>query len=62
MHYAADHLDLDTLFPSSFQTAGTETSPSIKRCLEELQNSELYNSQQNAVTSMLDSVCRQVGG
>ena len=64
MHYAVDHLDLDTIFPSSSQPAGTdtETSPSIKRCLEELKNSELYNSQQTAITSMLDPACRQVSG
>ena len=63
MHYAVDHLDLDAIFPSSSQPTGidTETSPSIKRCLEELKKSELYSSQQNAITSMLDPVCRQVG-
>ena len=61
MHYAVDHLDLDTIFPPSQSVSvKTETSVSIKRCLEELKNSELYSSQQNAITSMLDPACRQV--
>ena len=61
MHYAVDHLDLDTIFPPSQSVSvNTETSVSIKRCLEELKNSELYSSQQNAITSMLDPACRQV--
>ena len=61
MHYAVDHLDLDTIFPPSQSVSvNAETSISIKRCLEELKNSELYNSQQNAITSMLDPACRQV--
>ena len=61
MHYAVDHLDLDTIFPPSQSVSvNAETSISIKRCLEELKNSELYSSQQNAITSMLDPACRQV--
>ena len=61
MHYAVDHLDLDTIFPPSQSVSvKTETPGSIKRCLEELKNSELYSSQQNAITSMLDPACRQV--
>ena len=61
MHYAVDHLDLDTIFPPSQSVSvKTETPISIKRCLEELKNSELYSSQQNAITSMLDPACRQV--
>ena len=61
MHYAVDHLDLDTIFPPSQSVSvKTETPISIKRCLEELKNSELYSSQQNAITSMLNPACRQV--
>jgi len=62
MHYAVDHLDLDTILPSSQTTAtDSETSPSIKKCLNKLKNVELYNSQKDAITSMLDPACRQVG-
>ena len=63
MHYAVDHLDLDTIFPSSQTTAtNSETSPSIKKCLQELKKSKLYNAQQNAIVSMLNPACTQVGG
>jgi len=63
MHYAVDLLDLNTIFPSSqTNVTNSKTSPSIKRCLHEVKNSKLNNSQQNAITSMLDPACSQVDG
>ena len=63
MHYAVDLLDLNTIFPSSqMNVTNYKTSPSINRCLHEVKNSKLNNSQQNAITSMLDPACSQVDG
>ena len=61
MHYAVDHLDLDTIFPPTLSVSvNTEIPASIKRCLEELENSELYSSQKRSIVSMLVPAYRQV--
>ena len=61
MHYAVDHLDLNTIFPSPQLAAQNIENPTaVESCLEDLKSSELYKSQQDAITSMLDSACRMV--
>ena len=59
MHQAVDTVLLDTVFPSSTSTDDT-TPTNIQRCLQELSRTELNQTQQKAVQSMLDPVCRIV--
>ncbi len=61
MHYAVNKLDLATIFPTpSDSRTGIERSSAIMECLKELKRSELNESQQDAITSMLDPACTKV--
>ena len=59
MHQAVDTVLLDTVFPSSTSTDDT-TPTNIQRCLQELSRTELNQTQQKAVQSMLDPACQIV--
>ena len=61
MHYAVDKLDLSTIFPEPSDGNGsTDRSTSVLECVKELKTSELYQSQQDAIISMLDPACTKV--
>lgn len=62
MHYAVDQLDLNVIFPVT-QTAPTNaipTSREVQECLDLLKESELNDTQIQAITSMMDLSCSEV--
>ncbi len=63
MHHAVDQLDLATIFPTPCDgNTMNERSSTVMECLKELKRSELNQSQQEAITSMLDPACTRVSG
>lgn len=61
MHYALHAVKLQTVFPQVTAIIQEQATPELQRCISELIHLRLYESQQQAVRSMLEPAYRQVG-
>ena len=53
MHYAVDHVDMNTIFPRGVTSSVMQNPSAFKKCMTDLKSSDLNQLQKDAVLNML---------